>query len=214
MPNKKFEPTDEQRRTVKRMVAHGIPLREIAECIDVSYTTLRKRFKKEIATGSAEATDEIATTLYDKAMNGSIRAMEFWLKHRGGKTWKPVQNLTYQPTIQEVRQHDEYLSMTEIIGSPFRPKQFTIDLGKDLDPEDDDHPDNFYHGTKHEDLSRLHKQLDNHCTCGCGKVGECDNFDGRSHYDKNTGLPYFHKSEAPIPPKVIGYDSNGDRIED
>ena len=96
MPQKAFQPTDEQRRMVRAMVAYGVPQRDIASVIDVALNTLRKHFVREIETATAEANARIARTLYERAIGGSIRALTFWLERRGGESWKNRATLEHQ----------------------------------------------------------------------------------------------------------------------
>jgi len=84
MPRKPFEPTDEQRRTVRAMVAYGVPQTEIANVIDVNKRTLEKHFRKEIDAATAEANAKVAQALYHNAVNGNVGAQCFWLKTRAG----------------------------------------------------------------------------------------------------------------------------------
>ena len=110
MANKKFKPTDEQRQTVSRWVANGIPLREISAFIGCSYGTLKIHFAREIKTGSAEATSNVATRLYEKAMEGNVKALMFWLERRGGETWISKQQISYKPTVIEMMQAEEHFT--------------------------------------------------------------------------------------------------------
>lgn len=79
-----FQPTDEQRRTVRAMVAYGVPQDEIANVIGINKRTLEKHFRKEIDTATAEANAKVAQALYHNAVNGHVGAQCFWLKTRAG----------------------------------------------------------------------------------------------------------------------------------
>jgi hypothetical protein len=88
MPRPKLQPTEEQRKRVKSLVAVGVPHEEIARQIGVrSPKTLRKHFRDELDRGQAEANASIAGALYNKAMGGDTSAQKFWLMCRAG--WRP-----------------------------------------------------------------------------------------------------------------------------
>jgi len=86
-----FEPTDEQRRTVRAMVAYGVPQEQICKVIGVTDKTLNKHFKHEIETAAIEANSKVAQSLFRKATSDelvgpSVTAAIFWLKTKAG--WK------------------------------------------------------------------------------------------------------------------------------
>jgi len=97
MPPKKrmgrppFEPTAQQRQMVEQMVAVGIPRDEIALCLDVSLPTLRRHFKREIATAATKANARVGASLFNKATSGDTGSMIWWTKSRMG--WKEKQDL-------------------------------------------------------------------------------------------------------------------------
>jgi len=97
MARPKFEPTGEQRRTVKSMSAYGSKQEEIAKVIGLrSPKTLRKHFSKEIALGAIEANAQVAQTLYQMATSKECPAATiFWLKTRAG--WREVQVVETRP---------------------------------------------------------------------------------------------------------------------
>ena len=83
----RFEPTEQQRKTVKAMSAYGIPHRHISVAIEISEPTLRQYFWRELETGTAEANAKIAESLFQKAIGTSaqsVTAAIFWLKCRAG----------------------------------------------------------------------------------------------------------------------------------
>ena len=51
-----FDPTDEQRRTVRAMSGFGVPQPDIALHLDIDPKTLRKYFRDDLNRGSIEAT--------------------------------------------------------------------------------------------------------------------------------------------------------------
>lgn len=86
-----FEPTAEQRVTVKTMASYGIPLDDIARVVinprtgkAISRKTLSRHCKAEIATGATEANVKVAQSLYRQAVDGHVTAAIFWCKTRMG----------------------------------------------------------------------------------------------------------------------------------
>src|SRR4051794_16577386 len=76
-----FEPTEEQRRTVRAMSGFGIPQADIATLIEIDDKTLRKHFRRELDRGSIEATAKVAQTLFQMATSGdNTAAAIFWMK--------------------------------------------------------------------------------------------------------------------------------------
>jgi transposase-like protein len=91
MPRPKLNPTEEQRRMVKTMVAMGAKQEDVAARIGVrSPKTLRKHFRKELDQGGSEANMTVAQALYVKAKAGDVKAATFWLKCRAG--WRDNPN--------------------------------------------------------------------------------------------------------------------------
>jgi len=95
MPQVAHKPTADQRRMVEAMSAYGIPQDDIALVIQVDRNTLAKYYKQELDQATAKANAKVAERLYDRAINGDVKAMMFWLERRGGDAWKhkPVVHL-------------------------------------------------------------------------------------------------------------------------
>ena len=66
------------------MAASGIPQVNIARCIrgGIDPKTLRKNFRDELDTSALLANNEVAKTLYQKAIAGDTTAMIWWTKTR------------------------------------------------------------------------------------------------------------------------------------
>ena len=80
-----FQPTEEQRRTVKAMAGLGVPHEGIAVLLDIDPKTLRKYFHLELERGSVEATAKVAQSLFQLATAGkNVAAAIFWMKARAG----------------------------------------------------------------------------------------------------------------------------------
>ena len=87
-----FEPTEEQRRTVRAMAGYGVPHDDIATLLEVDPKTLRKHFRRELDRGSIEATAKVGQSLFRMATEGgSVAAAIFWMKARAG--WREKHEL-------------------------------------------------------------------------------------------------------------------------
>ena len=89
MAREMFTPTDEQRGMVKAFAAYGVQQDEIAKYLEIDPKTLRKYFRRELDTGSIEATSKVAQSLYKAATSGNVGAAIFWMKARAG--WREKQ---------------------------------------------------------------------------------------------------------------------------
>jgi hypothetical protein len=87
-----FEPTEEERRTVRVLSGYGVPQEGIATHIGVDAKTLRKHFRDELDRGSVEATAKVAQTLFHLAtVDKYVAAVIFWMKARAG--WRETKVL-------------------------------------------------------------------------------------------------------------------------
>ncbi len=85
MQGERFEPTPEQRRTVRAMAGFGAPQDDIATFLDIDPKTLRKHFRIELDRGGIEATTKVAQSLFRMATEGNnVAAAIFWMKARAG----------------------------------------------------------------------------------------------------------------------------------
>jgi len=83
---RKYEVTEQSRFMVKKMIAFGIPMKNVANIIGIGLSTLQKYFKNELETGHDEANFLVASKLFKMAMEGDVTSCIFWLKTRLG--WK------------------------------------------------------------------------------------------------------------------------------
>ena len=82
---RRYEPTPDQRRTVKTMAGFGIPHTDIAPFIGIDTKTLRKHFREELDRGMTEANAKVAQSLFQMATQGkNVAAAIFWMKARAG----------------------------------------------------------------------------------------------------------------------------------
>ena len=80
-----FDPTEDQRRTVKALAGYGVPQEGIAIHIGIDAKTLRKHFRDELDRGSVEATAKVAQTLFHLAtVEKNVPSVIFWMKARAG----------------------------------------------------------------------------------------------------------------------------------
>jgi hypothetical protein len=80
-----FEPSEDQRRTVRALSGYGVPQEGIAIHIGIDAKTLRKHFRDELDRGSVEATAKVAQTLFHLAtVEKNVAAVIFWMKARAG----------------------------------------------------------------------------------------------------------------------------------
>jgi hypothetical protein len=93
-----FNPTDEQRKTVRAMSGFGVPHDDIATLLEIDPKTLRKHFRRELDRGSIEATAKVAQSLFNMAtMEKNVAAAIFWMKARAGWREKHEVQVTARP---------------------------------------------------------------------------------------------------------------------
>ncbi len=112
MQGTEFEPTEDQRRTVRAMSGFGIPQPDIATHLEIDPKTLSKHFRRELDRGVTEANTKIAQSLFNMATQGNVAAAIFWMKARAGWREKhevqvttPVQSLS-DAELETVLRHE------------------------------------------------------------------------------------------------------------
>jgi DNA-binding CsgD family transcriptional regulator len=95
-----FEPTPEQVYSVDLMASIGLPQAAIAEALGVTPKTLRKHFKRELATGRTRTIAKVADALVRQALAGNITAMIFYLKTQAG--WRETQRIEHSGNISSL----------------------------------------------------------------------------------------------------------------
>lgn len=79
------EPTEKNRIIVRVMTAGGLDQIAIAGVLGISKPTLRKWYRKEIATAANEAHAQVSASLYKMAVSGKhVAAAIWWEKTRRG----------------------------------------------------------------------------------------------------------------------------------
>jgi len=138
---KKHHPTPETRQLVSNMLVCGIPPEVVARVFGIAKGTLERLYPNEIETSEALATSQLASRVYERAMNGNdkssaILAM-FWLKARAG--WRD------QGPVQDNSEGEDY-EVTEIRETLIRRVKtakksdnttFDQDNAIDVTPEED-----------------------------------------------------------------------------
>src|SRR5690349_6317652 len=82
MSRKPFFVTEAMRLKALELARVGVPQDDIAQIIGCAPKTLRKKFRKELDCGMAEANAEVARVLYEAAKQCNVTAQIFWLKTR------------------------------------------------------------------------------------------------------------------------------------
>ena len=79
--------TPQEKASAIAMASYGIAQREIADCLDVSLTCLRRHLGDDMTKAPTQANANVARALYRGATrDGSTKAQIFWLKSRA--KWK------------------------------------------------------------------------------------------------------------------------------
>ena len=76
-------PTDELKQRVCDLVMSGAPIHIICDILDMDDDTLRKYYRKEIATAKSVAIERIGKTVYQQALEGDSKAQALYLKTQG-----------------------------------------------------------------------------------------------------------------------------------
>ncbi len=125
-----FEPTDEQRRTVRAMAGFGVPHEDIGTLLEIDAKTLRKHFRRELDRGSIEATAKVAQTLFGMVTSGqNVAAAIFWMKARAGwrekhevvVSTRPVHELSDEELAEIVQQGRDRLAIEADDADPGEP---------------------------------------------------------------------------------------------
>ena len=90
MARPSFNPSAEQRRSVKAMAGLGMRHQDIAVVLELAEKTLRKHFRQELSRGAIEANAKVLQTLYAMATSGeNTAATIFYAKTRCGLRERP-----------------------------------------------------------------------------------------------------------------------------
>ena len=77
----------------REMASRGLTVAQIASCLGISETTLYKKqneyaeFMDAIKRGRAEGINQVSNALFEKATQGNVTAMIYYLKTRDRENW-------------------------------------------------------------------------------------------------------------------------------
>ena len=86
-------PTDPVCQEVREMASNGLTVAQIADCLGISESTLYgkqndyKEFMDAIKKGRAEGIHKVSNALFEKATQGNVTAMIYYLKVRDRENW-------------------------------------------------------------------------------------------------------------------------------
>ena len=86
-------PTDSVYQEAREMASNGLTVAQIADCLGISESTLYgkqneyKEFLDAIKRGRAEGLNKVSNALFEKAIDGNVTAMIYYLKVRDRENW-------------------------------------------------------------------------------------------------------------------------------
>ncbi|MDP4745244.1 MAG: hypothetical protein NWS22_10435 [Porticoccaceae bacterium] len=86
-------PTDSVCQEAREMASNGLTVAQIAVCLGISESTLYgkqseyKEFLDAIKRGRAEGIHKVSNALFEKAAQGNVTAMIYYLKVRDRENW-------------------------------------------------------------------------------------------------------------------------------
>ena len=86
-------PTDSICEQAREMASNGLTIAQIADCLGISESTLYgkqneyKEFTDAIKKGRAEGIHKVSNALFEKATQGNVTAMIYYLKVRDRENW-------------------------------------------------------------------------------------------------------------------------------
>lgn len=104
--------SDENKKTVKMLVAFGIPQASIALKLGVSVDTLDRHYRYELDMGLHEAVEKVAGTLFKKAtVDEDVKAQQFFLRTRA--RWVEPKEENKRDTLIEQLVTDKLASLSD-----------------------------------------------------------------------------------------------------
>ena len=86
-------PTDSVCQEAREMASNGLTVAQISDCLGISESTLYakqadyKEFMEAIKRGRAEGLHKVSHALFEKATQGNVTAMIYYLKVRDRENW-------------------------------------------------------------------------------------------------------------------------------
>jgi predicted transcriptional regulator len=93
MSRPSWNPTSTHCDKAREMASRGLTVAQIASCLGISETTLYKKqneyaeFMNAIKKGRAEGINQVSNALFEKATQGNVTAMIYYLKTRDRENW-------------------------------------------------------------------------------------------------------------------------------
>lgn len=90
----KFEITDDVCKKAQSLAAQGLTLEQTAHSLGISYQTLNERrkeftqFSEAIELGKAKGIATVTNALFNKAKEGDVPAIKYYLNNRDNGNWK------------------------------------------------------------------------------------------------------------------------------
>lgn len=90
----KIIPDDAMCKKAESLAAQGLTLEQIALTLGISYDTLNERkkeysnFSEAIALGKSKGIATVTNALFNKAKDGDVPAMKYYLNNRDNGNWK------------------------------------------------------------------------------------------------------------------------------
>ena len=89
-----FEITDQVCKKAESLAAQGLTLEQTAHALGISYQTLNEKrkqydkFSEAIALGKSKGIATVTNALFNKAKDGDVPAMKYYLNNRDNANWK------------------------------------------------------------------------------------------------------------------------------
>ena len=93
MSRPSWSPSSTDCDKAREMASRGLTVAQIASCLGISETTLYKKqneyaeFMDAIKKGRAEGINQVSNALFEKATQGNVTAMIYYLKTRDRENW-------------------------------------------------------------------------------------------------------------------------------
>jgi len=90
-------PTDSVCQEAREMASNGLTVAQISDCLGISESTLYgkqneyKEFLDAIKRGRAEGLNKVSNALFERAAQGNVTAIIYYLKDRDRETWSENQ---------------------------------------------------------------------------------------------------------------------------
>lgn len=98
----RYQRSEKAAKEVMLLASFGITQEEIAEYLDIGVETLRKLYSRELKIANTNATKNVATRLYHKAVvQDDLKAQIFWLRTRAKWSEKDAEEENKNISIAE-----------------------------------------------------------------------------------------------------------------